>query len=324
MCVRWHIKWMKMKNVLITGGAGFIGSYLIKRMLSEGHNVVCVDNLILGTRSNIEEYQNEENFFFYEMDVENIDKLDALVKEHQIEEVYHLAANSDIQKSAKNPNLDLQNTFSTTYSVLECMRRNDVKKLFFASTSAVYGEKVNEKLTESVGELQPVSYYGAAKLASEAFISSYAHMNDMQILVFRFPNVIGPNLTHGVVFDFIHKLKKNPLELEILGNGTQCKPYLHVEDLIDAIIEFMQRKHYGVEIYNIGVETATTVTEIANLVCEKMQLENVIYRYTGGDIGWKGDVPYFQYNLNKIHERGWKARYNSTEAIRATLNTITI
>lgn len=313
-----------MERVLITGGAGFIGSHLAGKLLELGNYVVCVDNFELGKRENVEKYLNNPNFELLEMDVACVDEFESLLKEKRIERIYHLAANSDIQKSAKFPGVDYDNTFRTTYAVLEAMRRCNIKKLFFSSTSAVYGNKTGVNLTEDIGGLRPISYYGGAKLASEAFISSYAYMNEMQVLVFRFPNVIGPNLTHGVIFDFIKKLKNNPNELQILGDGTQCKPYLYVLDLVDAIVEFSMKQEDGVEIYNIGVEDATTVTRIADLVCEKLGYKDVVYKYTGGNVGWKGDVPAFQYDLNKIYSKGWRPKHSSDESVKATLDSLDI
>lgn len=313
-----------MENILITGGAGFIGAHLSRTLLADGHKVVVADDFTLGNRENVADCLENPNFTLVEQDVTDVERLVALMEEYQIERVYHLAANSDIQKSAKVPGIDYDKTFNTTYSVVEAMRRTGCKKLFFASTSAVYGDKACINMTEEIGGLAPISYYGGAKLASEAFISSYSYMNDFEVLIFRFPNVIGPGLTHGVIFDFIRKLQKNPKELEILGDGTQCKPYLYVLDLVDAINRFSHRERKGVEIFNIGVDTATTVKEIADMVCERMGLENVEYKFTGGNVGWKGDVPAFQYDLSKIYETGWKPAHNSNESVRDTLAHATI
>ena len=310
-----------MEKALITGGAGFIGSHLAELLLKKGFSVICVDNFTLGNRENVARLADDPNFELIEMDVSDTEAFKELLLEKKPDRIYHLAANSDIQKSAIMPDVDYVNTFSTTHSVLEGMRASGIKKLFFSSTSAVYGEKQG-LLYESIGDLRPISYYGAGKLASEAYISAYAHMNDLEVLVFRFPNVIGPHLTHGVIFDFIRKLKNNPHELEILGDGTQCKPYLYVLDLVDAIYEFSIKERTGVEIYNIGVETATTVKEIADMVCERMGLTDVEYKYTGGNIGWKGDVPAFQYDLSKIYEAGWRPQHNSNESVKATLESV--
>ena len=310
--------------MLITGGAGFIGSHLVGKLLDEGNKVIAADNFTLGKRENVAKYADDPNFELVETDVQDIDALECLMNKHKIDRVYHLAANSDIQQSAKDPMIDYRNTFNTTYGVLEAMRRTNCKKLFFASTSAVYGEKTDVNLTEDTGGLAPISYYGGAKLASEAFISSYAHMNDFDVLIFRFPNVIGPNLTHGVIFDFIRKLQNDPEELTILGDGTQCKPYIYVLDLVDAIYRYSMNDRKGVEIFNIGVENATTVKEIADMVCERLGLENVKYKFTGGNIGWKGDVPKFQYDLSKIKATGWKPEHDSNGSVKATLDSLDI
>lgn len=311
-----------MEKIMITGGAGFIGSHLAKLLLDNGHEVVCVDNFELGKKENVAAFMDNPNFKLVELDVSDVEKFSALLGECGTERIFHLAANSDIQKSARMPGVDFTNTFSTTYSVLEGMRRNGIKKLFFASTSAIYGDKEGNNVAEDTGDLRPISYYGGAKLASEAFISSYAYMNDLEVLIFRFPNVIGPNLTHGVIFDFIRKLEANPHELEILGDGTQCKPYLYVIDLVEAIAEYSFKQGKGVEILNIGVDTATTVHEIADMVCKRLGLENVQYKFTGGNVGWKGDVPAFQYDLSKIYATGWKAKHNSNESVQATLDSL--
>lgn len=309
-------------NILITGGAGFIGSNLTGKLLEQGHRIVCVDDFTLGNEQNVANYMDNDNFTLIRQDASEVDALEKIMRDNKIEYVFHLAANSDIQKSAANPGIDFTKTFSTTYSVLECMRRCEVKKMFFASTSAVYGEKLGVALTEDIGGLAPISYYGGAKLASEAFISSYAYMNDFDVMVFRFPNVIGPGLTHGVIFDFIKKLQANPKELQILGDGTQNKPYIYVEDLVEAIIRFSFAGEKGVNIYNMGVEGSTSVKQIADFVCEAMGLTNVEYKFTGGNRGWKGDVPAFCYDLSKIHAAGWKAAHNSDESVQATLQAV--
>ena len=289
-------------KALVTGGAGFIGTHLVRELLNRGIEVVCVDNFTLGNRENVDCFLENPNYKFYNLNIEETEKFCETLKDERIDIVYHLAANSDIQKGGRMPSVDFNDTFMTTYSTLEFMRKNEIKKLFFASTSAIYGDK-KELLTETLGGLSPISYYGGAKYASEGFISSYTFMNDLNTVIFRFPNVIGPNLTHGVIYDFVRKLQNNPNELEILGDGHQTKPYLYVLDLVDAILQFTLDKEMkqGVEIYNAGVETATSVTTIANIVCEVLGYNNVKYNYAGGIGGWKGDVPKFQYDLTKIH-----------------------
>ena len=259
-------------------------------------------------------------FKFYNTELADQENVDRIFGENNIDIVYHLAANSDIQKGGEEPSIDFKDTLMTTRTILEGMRKANVKKLFFASTSAVYGELLDVELTETTGGLMPVSYYGGAKLASEALISSYVSMCDMDAIIFRFPNVIGPRLTHGAVFDFIKKLRNNPQELEILGNGTQCKPYIYVLDLVEAILKLTNSFDPGESIYNIGVTSAgTTVTKIAEIVVEELGLKDVVFRYTGGDRGWKGDVPRFTYNISKVLSTGWSPQYSSDEAVRQTV-----
>ncbi len=306
-------------NILVAGGAGFIGSHLIDSFLSDGHRVICVDKLIMG-KQNIEHIPENENFRFYKAELADQNLVDRILFENSIDVVYHLAANSDIQKGGKEPSIDFNDTFLTTRALLEGMRKANIKKLFFASTSAVYGEMLDVILTETTGGLMPVSYYGGAKLASEALISSYVSMCDMSAVIFRFPNVIGPRLTHGVVFDFIRKLRKNPGELQILGDGTQCKPYIYVLDLIGAIRMLTQTFEPGETVYNISVKgNGTTVTRIAEIVTEELGLKDVKFEYTGGDRGWKGDVPRFQYDISKVLSTGWIPNYSSDEAVRQTV-----
>lgn len=315
---------MFMKTMVI-GGAGFIGSHLCAALLAEGQRVACVDNFSLGTKENIGHLSEDKNFVLFEADAADKEELKRIFEETRPETVYHLAANSDIQASAANPDVEYKNTYTTTYNVLYCMREYGVKCLFFASTSAVYGDKRDILLDENTPNLAPVSYYGAAKLGSEALISAFCHMNDMSCLVFRFPNVIGPGLTHGVIYDFIKKLQKDDTKLQILGNGRQTKPYIYVADLIDAIVRFMpadNEKTAGVRLYNLGVEGETSVTRIADILCEEMGLSGVQFCYTGGEGGWKGDVPRFRYCLDKIHNAGWKAVHTSDEAVRKTIKEV--
>ena len=309
-------------KALVVGGAGFIGSNLCEALIDRENQVVCIDNLSNGNRENINEILSNENFIFYEGDATDKEFLEKVFSEEKPNAVFHLAANSDIQASASNPAVEYRNTYTTTFSILECMRKYGTKQLFFASTSAIYGDKRGVKLREDTPDLSPISYYGAAKLGSEALIQAYSYMNDMNALIFRFPNVIGPKLTHGVIYDFIRKLDNNKEVLNILGDGKQTKPYIYVRDLVEAIVDFTSETKTGVEIYNLGVSGATSVREIADIICEELGLKNVRYEFTGGESGWKGDVPQFQYCLDKIHKLGWKAQYTSDEAVRKTVRDV--
>lgn len=306
-------------NIFIAGGAGFIGSHLCDALIKKGNKIIVADKLIMG-RQNIEHLLNNPNFKFYEVELAEQRNVDAIFEENKIDAVYHMAANSDIQKGGKEPSIDFNDTLLTTKAILEGMRKNNVKNMFFASTSAVYGEMPDIKLSEITGGIKPVSYYGGAKLASEALISSYVSMCDMNVIIFRFPNVIGPRLTHGAVFDFIRKLRKTPHSLEILGNGTQCKPYIYVLDLVEAIVNLTDVFKPGEDIYNISVESqGTTVTNIAKIVVEVLGLSDVKFKYTGGDRGWKGDVPRFTYDISKVLATGWKPKHTSDEAVKQTV-----
>lgn len=308
-------------KALVAGGAGFIGSHLIDALLTEGNDVVCVDNFFIGTRENIAHLKGNLHFKFYEQDLTDFDRVLEIFRTEKVDYVFHLAANSDIQASAQRPMIEYKNTYSTTFILLECMRLCVVRKLFFASTSAVYGEQMGIHVGEETTSLKPISYYGGAKLGSEGIISSFAYMNDMSVLVFRFPNVIGPRLTHGVIFDFVKRLKADPSHLRILGDGAQSKPYIYVLDLVGAIMRFKDVDK-GVTLYNVGVETQTSVTRIAEIVCEKMGLSGIPFEYTGGRGGWKGDVPVFAYNLDKIHATGWSATMTSDEAVAKTVEAV--
>jgi len=304
-------------NILVTGGAGFIGSHLCDALMNEKHRLTIVDNLVLGREENIEHLLSQSEFRFIKEDLCNTMALEKIFSENCFDAVFHMAANSDIQKGGKDPVVDYELTFMTTFNVLQCMRKHNVKQLVFASTSAIYGE-TNDLLTENYGPLLPVSNYGASKLACEAFISAFSANYDIQVWITRFPNVVGERFTHGVIYDFIHKLRKNPIELEVLGNGEQYKPYVYVKDLVAGIMFVWQHTSERINIYNLGVESRTKVKEIAQMVIDAMGL-NARISYTGGDRGWIGDVPEFRYDLTKIHSLGWKADRTSNEAVRLSI-----
>ncbi len=304
-------------NILVTGGAGFIGSHLCDRLIDEGHQVCVVDNLVLGRRENIAHLFDTPSFQFIEEDILHTDKMRELFNSHSFDMVYHLAANSDIQKGGQDPTVDYTLTFSTTFHVLQLMKEYGVKKLFFASTSAIYGETY-DLLNEDYGPLRPVSNYGAGKLASEAFISAFSYTYGIQTWIARFPNVVGERFTHGVIFDFIRKLKANPQELEVLGNGEQNKPYVYVKDLVDGIQHIIHHAQEPYNVFMLGSDSSTKVKRIAQMVIEEMGLEATI-RYTGGDRGWVGDVPEFHYDLAKVNHLGWFAPHDSDTSVRIAI-----
>ena len=307
-------------KILITGGAGFIGSHLADVLLSEGHNVVVFDNLLRGRISNLEEASKNSKFSFVKGDILNKDELFKLFEENKFDVVFHMAANSDIASSHANPDVDFGNTLTTTYNVLLAMKEFGVKNIVFASTSAIYGD-TGVSVDEDFGPLFPISHYGASKLASEAYISSFCENYGFKAWITRFPNVVGERATHGAIYDFINKLRKNPKELEVLGDGSQIKPYLYVKDLVEAIVLVWKTTNEQVNYFNLGVESRTTVREMAEMVIQEMQLDATI-KYTGGNKGWVGDVPQFSYSLDKIHNLGWKATVSSNEAVRKSIQYI--
>ncbi len=304
-------------NLLITGGAGFIGSHLDDALIARGHRITAVDNLVLGRKENIEHLIGNPNFRFVEADLLDMPKMREIFAEGKFDMVYHLAANSDIQKGGKDPIVDYNLTFNTTFNVLQLLKEFEIKKFFFASTSAIYGETY-DVLNEDYGPLKPVSNYGAGKLASEAFISAFSSTYGIQTWITRFPNVVGERFTHGVIYDFVKKLRYNPEELEVLGNGEQCKPYVYVKDLVEAILYVIDNASEKYNVYMIGSDSRTKVKEIAAMVIEEMGL-NAKIRYTGGDRGWVGDVPEFRYDLAKINKLGWIAPHNSNESVRLAI-----
>ena len=304
-------------KILVTGGAGFIGSHLDDALIARGHHITVVDNLVLGRRENIAHLEANPMFRFIETDILESDSMHKVFEEGQFDMVYHLAANSDIQKGGKDPLVDYQLTFNTTFQILQLIKEFGIKKFFFASTSAIFGETY-DVLNEDYGPLKPVSNYGAGKLASEAFISAFSSTYGIQTWITRFPNVVGERFTHGVIYDFIHKLQKNPNELEVLGNGEQCKPYVYVKDLVDGILFVIDHVNESYNVYMLGSDTRTKVKEIAAMVIEEMGL-NAKIRYTGGDRGWVGDVPEFRYDLRKVNTLGWVAPHNSNDSVRLAI-----
>jgi UDP-glucose 4-epimerase len=304
---------------LITGGAGFIGSHLVDRLLEQGNRVSCVDNFILGRREHLTSAMENPNFSLHDLDLLDLDKLDELFNRESFDAVFHLAANSDIRAGTESTERDLQLTFMTSYHVLECMQRYDVRKILFASTGAIFGEQ-EERLREDSVAL-PESLYGASKLASEAFISAFSGLYNIQAWVCRFPNVVGDRSTHGIIYDLLQKLDGNPTTLEVLGDGKQSKPYMYVHELIQALLFIFENANEKMNVFNIGPSDRTSVADIARLVLEGSGATQEI-AYTGGNKGWKGDVPKYEYDTQKLQILGWGPPTNSFEAVKLAVNKI--
>lgn len=279
--------------------------------------VTVYDNLSSGSKEFLQQHFGKSNFRFIEADLLNFDVLREAVAHHDI--VFHLAANFDVRAGITNTRLDLQQGVLVTHNVLESMRLKQVDKIVFASSSTVYGEAGTRAVAEDYAPLLPISFYGASKLACEGFISAFRHIFDIQAWIFRFANVVGSRATHGVISDFIRKLKQNSGELQVLGDGTQEKPYLYVDDCIDGILFGLDHFQEQINVLNLGTDAFTNVTAIANMVVEAMDLPRVEFKYTGGNRGWKGDVPQVRFDMTKMKNSGWKSRYNSDQSVRQAI-----
>jgi len=291
-------------NYFITGGAGFVGSHFVDKLIAKKKNVTVYDNLILGKKDNIKKYFNVKKFTFINADILSLTKLTKSMRGADV--VIHLAANSDIIKSSKDPNIDLKNGTIGTYNILEAMRKNKIKKIIFTSSSVIYGEVKKLPINENLGPLFPISFYGASKLASEALISAYCHNYNIQSWIFRFGNVIGPKVTHGVVMDFYNKLKINNKKLTILGDGNQQKPYILVDDIVDGILFALNKAKKKVNYFNLGTKGSTKVKKITKEVLKYMNLKKVKIIYSGGKRGWPGDVTKVRLDNSKIKKLGYK------------------
>ncbi|MCD6372074.1 MAG: SDR family NAD(P)-dependent oxidoreductase [Thermococcus sp.] len=312
-------------KVLVTGGAGFIGSHLVDRLMERGYEVRVLDDLSAGSLENIKRWLEHERFEFIKGDMRDVGVIKEAVK--GVDAVFHLAANPEVRIGAQSPELLYETNVLITYNLLEAMRREEVKILAFTSSSTVYGEAKKLPTPEDYGPLEPISVYGGAKLAAEALISGYAHTFDMKAIVFRLANIIGKRSNHGVIYDFIHKLRKNSERLEILGDGTQRKSYLHVSDTVEGMLhlfnEFLKEgKTY--DVYNLGNDDWITVKEIAEIVSREMGLNPEFY-FTGGvdgGRGWKGDVKVMLLSIEKAKAKGWRPRLNSYQAVERTVREL--
>ncbi len=303
----------------VTGGVGFIGSHLVDRLVNMG-TVTVYDNLSSGKKEFIEHHLDREGFQFIQADLLEFNTLKKTIREHDV--VFHMAANPEARAGIEDTDLDLKQGTIATYNVLEAMRLDGIKKIVFASSSTVYGETPIKPVPEDYGPLQPISLYGASKLACEGLITAFCHLFDMQAWVFRFANIVGARATHGVIFDFINKLERNPGELEILGNGTQEKPFFMVEECIEGILFGFAHSDQRVNVFNLGCFSSTDVTTIAKIVAEEMGLGEAKFKYTGGKRGWPGDAPRVRFNISKMEKLGWKPKYTSDEAVRKATRDI--
>jgi len=312
---------IKDRSILVTGGAGFIGSHLVDRLI-ELNQVTVLDNFSSGKMEFIESHSSNPNFSLIEADLLDPEAVEDALEGKDL--VFHLAANPDVKIGAEDTRTHLDQNVIATYNLLEAMRKTGVAEIAFTSTSTVYGEARVVPTPEDYGPLLPISLYGASKLACEALISAFCHTFEMRSWIYRFANIVGERGTHGVIVDFIKKLENDPLVLEILGSGKQRKSYLLVHDCVDAMIFSLTHAHDRVNVFNVGSADSVDVTEIADVVVEKMNLEGVKYRYTGGieGRGWKGDVKTMLLSIEAMDKLGWTPRHNSRQSIEAAVEAL--
>jgi len=310
-------------TTLVTGGSGFIGSYLTEELVSKNFDVKVIDNLSSGNLSNLNSIRGKKNYTFINKDLKESDGLSNLLKD--VKDVFHIAAYPEVRTGYDHPELCYQENIENTFKLLEQIRKSNVETIMFTSSSTVYGEPKQFPTPESYGPLVPISPYGASKLACEALILSYCKTYGIKGRIFRFANIIGRRSNHGVIWDFVNNLKKNGRNLEILGDGSQSKSYLHVNDCVESIFSCLTSAKNTTEIFNIGNEDEIDVVSIAKIVCDSMKLSNVNIQTTGGidnGRGWIGDVKKMNLDITTIKKMGWKPNLTSSQAIELTSKEI--
>ena len=305
-------------TILVTGGAGFVGSHLVDRLVADGQDVRVFDNFSSGRREFLAHHG--EAVHTVEGDLLDLDAVKSAMK--GIDMVYHLAANPDIRLGTQVTDTDLKQGTVATYNVLEAMRLEGTKRIAFASSSVVYGEADVMPTPENYGPLFPISLYGASKLASEALITSWVGTFGLQAWIFRFANIVGSRGTHGVIFDFIHKLHRDSKNLEVLGNGRQEKSYMEVIDCANAMIHVVKNTKEHINCYNLGTKDTCSVRRIAEIVLEETGCIDASIEYTGGDRGWAGDVPRSMLNPQRLFELGFTPLHDSDDAVRLTARVL--
>ena len=312
------------RRIFISGGAGFIGSHLFRVLLRADaiERVVIFDNLSSGKLSYIRDGANDPRVKVVGADLKDVGAVTSAMA--GCDTVFHLAANPDIAKAVTQPDIDFWEGTYLTQNVLEAMRITGARKILYTSGSGVYGENPAVAFAEDYGPCVPISTYGASKLACEGLIASYCHMFGLTGRAFRFANVVGPRQTHGVGYDFIRRLKADPARLRILGDGSQKKSYIHVEDVLSAIRLADASTTHNYDVFNVATDDYITVAEIADLAVGVSELDSgkVQYEFTGGDRGWKGDVPIVRFDCSKIKSLGWKPQRSSAEAITSAMQAM--
>jgi UDP-glucose 4-epimerase len=309
---------------IVVGGAGFIGAHFVDYLLGAGDaaGVTVYDNFSSGREWHLQQHKDDARLRIVRGEVSDIPALRQAMDGHQV--VIHLASNPDLARAATEPDIDFWQGTALTQAVLEAMRTSSAKRLLYASGSGVYGDLGTREIAEDHGPLLPISTYGASKLAGETLLGSYAFMFGLSGCAFRFGNVVGPRQTHGVGFDFARRLLNDPSQLRILGDGSQSKSYVHISDIIAAVLTAHTRTTTPFAVYNVATADIITVTDIANLAidCVGIPRDSVRFDYTGGDRGWKGDVPIVRLNTERIRALGWTCKHSSREALQRAIEAM--
>lgn len=303
-------------KAFVSGGAGFIGSNLVDRLLDVGHEVTVYDNLSTGLHQFLEYARDFDRFRLVEGDLLEEDSLSEAIAGHEF--VFHLAANADVRFGTEHPRRDLEQNTIVTYNVLEAMRNHGIRKIAFASTGSVYGDATIIPTPENAPFPIQTSFYAASKLAGEGLIAAYCGSFGFQSWIFRFVSILGERYTHGHVFDFYRKLKKNPSRLEVLGNGKQRKSYLYIQDCIDAMLFALEKSNESVNVLNLGVDGYCEVNESIGWICEELGVTPKL-EYSGGVRGWIGDNPFIFLETQKIQSLGWKPKYSIRDGVLKTV-----
>lgn len=307
------------RKYFLAGGVGFIGSHTARTLLQESTTelVTIYDNFISGNEKYLGTFIHDARVQIIRADIGDLRKLQQSMRGHDF--VYHFASNPEIARALEQPDIDFWEGTYLTQNVVEAMRCSSVRKIIYTSGSGVYGETGQKPVFENMGPLLPISTYGASKLAGEALLCSYAHMFDMEAITLRFANVVGPFQTHGVGYDFLRSLRKNPHCLRILGDGSQSKSYIHIDDVLSGIKIAVDKSKGCYNVYNLATQDYLTVKEIAEMAVRVMNLKDVKFEYTGGDRGWKGDVPVVRFNIDSMRSLGWFPRRTSAQAMMDSL-----
>ncbi|MCC6052993.1 MAG: GDP-mannose 4,6-dehydratase [Desulfurococcaceae archaeon] len=311
------VKWVRDLHVAVTGGAGFIGSHLVDRLVELGYIVRVIDNLSSGSIENIKHHLKSKNIEFVNIDIKNFEELRKALRD--VEVVFHYAANPEVRVSTTSPDIHFRENIVATFNVLEASRTGSVREVVFASSSTVYGETTGDPLAEDA-PLKPVSVYGASKASCEVLLHAYSVLYGLKAVILRYANIVGPRLRHGVIYDLLIKLTRNKSELEVLGDGEQVRSYLHVEDAVEATLLAWRRVRDHYSVLNVGNVDCITVKDLVSIILREIGLTNVrvVYKPVLHGVGWPGDIKRIVLDVKKIMSLGWKPKMSSREAVSDT------